>query len=76
MGRAMQSRPALLDVVELREPRSGHPAGTVGAVVELFATEALHELADEHGQTLELLSVPYDALRAHVPEPARRRATG
>lgn len=72
----MKHKPDLLDVVELREPRGQWPAGTVGAVVELFPAEALVEIADEDGKTLELLSVPYEALRAQSSEPARRRAAG
>jgi hypothetical protein len=48
----------------------------IGAVVELFATEALVEITDEHGKTLELLNVPYDELRIRESEPARRRASG
>jgi hypothetical protein len=74
MREAMTAKPNLLDVVELREPRGGQPAGAVGAVVELFPTEALVEVADEHGKTLELLSVPYEALRIRESEPAARRA--
>lgn len=76
MGGAMKAKPDLLDVVELREPRGGQPAGAVGAVIELFPTEALVEIADEHGQTVELLTVPYAALRVRAPQPARRRAAG
>jgi len=72
----MKAKPDLLEVVELREPRGGQPAGAVGAVVELFPTEALVEIADEHGQTIELLTVPYEALRTRESEPARRRAAG
>lgn len=72
----MKAKPELLDVVELREPRGGWPAGTVGAVVELFPTEALVEIADEHGRTVELLTVPYEALRIRQSEPAPRRAAG
>jgi hypothetical protein len=76
MGEAMKARPDLLDVVELREPRGGQPAGAIGAVVELFPTAALVEIADEHGTTLELLTVPYEALRIRESEPAPRRAAG
>ena len=72
----MKTKPDLLDVVELREPRGGQPAGAVGSVVELFATEALVEITDEDGKTLELLTVPYEALRMREAEPARRRAAG
>jgi hypothetical protein len=66
----------LFDVVELRRARGSQPAGTVGAVVELFETEALIEIASESGATIELLSVPYDELRIRSSEPARRRAAG
>lgn len=72
----MKAKPDLLDVVELREPRGGQPAGAVGSVVELFPTEALVEIADEHGKTVELLTVPYEALRVRDSETARRRAAG
>ncbi len=77
MGEVMKRTLDLLDVVELRERRGSHPAGTVGAVVELFATEALVEIADENGATAELLTVPYGALRVRPSaEPATRRAAG
>ena len=73
----MSRNPNLLDVVELRGARDGQPAGTAGVVVELFATEALVEIADETGATLALLTVPYDELRVRPSaEPARRRAAG
>ena len=72
----MDANVDLFDVVELRKARGGQPAGAVGAVVELFATEALVEIADENGTTIELLSVPYDELRMRSSEPARRRAAG
>jgi hypothetical protein len=76
MGEAMKAKPDLLDVVELRQPRGGQPAGATGAVVELFPTEALVEITDEHGKTLELLTVPYEALRIQEAEPTARRAAG
>jgi hypothetical protein len=72
----MKAKPDLLDVVELREPRGGQPAGTMGAVVELFPTEALVEISDEHGRPVELLTVPYEALRIRESRLARRRAAG
>jgi hypothetical protein len=53
----MESRLGLLTTVELRKPRGNQPAGAIGAVVELFATEALVEITDEHGKTLEVLNV-------------------
>ena len=72
----MKSKAELLDVVELREPRGAEPAGAVGAVVEVFSTEALVELADEHGRTVEVLTAPYEALLIREPQPPGRRATG
>jgi hypothetical protein len=63
MEEAMKAKPDLLGVVELREPRGCQPAGAIGAVAELFPTEALVEIADEHGRTAQLLTVPYEALR-------------
>jgi hypothetical protein len=66
----------LLDVVELREARGGHAAGTVGAVVELFANEALVEIVDESGATSDLVQVPFESLRARPSEPVKRRAAG
>ena len=50
----------LLDVVELCKARGRQPAGAIGAVVELFATEALVEITDEEGSTTDLVSVPYE----------------
>jgi hypothetical protein len=76
MEHAMKAKPDLLDVVELREPQGGQPAGAIGAVVELFSTEALVEIVDEHGRTTDLLTVPYEALRIREPEAAARRAAG
>jgi hypothetical protein len=70
----MKTTPHLHDVVELREPRGAQPAGAVGAVVELFPTEALVEIADEDGKTLELLVVPYEELRIPEPRATARRA--
>jgi hypothetical protein len=66
----------LLDVVELRGAQGGHPAGTVGAVVELFEGEALVEIVDETGATSDLVPPPVRALRVRSLEPARRRAAG
>ncbi|MGH3004544.1 MAG: DUF4926 domain-containing protein [Gaiellaceae bacterium] len=72
----MKSKPALQDVVELREARGGQPAGAIGAVVELFSTEALVEIADDAGRTVEVLTVPYEALRIRESQSAARRAAG
>lgn len=48
---------------ELREDYWEWPAGTEGTVVDAFESEALVEIADEDGATLDLLSVPYSALK-------------
>jgi Domain of unknown function (DUF4926) len=72
----MNPKPELLDVVELRETRGTHAAGTVGAVVELFDDEALVEIVDETGETRDLVHVAFDALRVRPSEPAKRRAAG
>ncbi len=72
----MNRNPELLDVVELREARGGHVAGTVGAVVELFDGEALVEIVDESGATSDLVQIPFEALRVRSSEPAKRRAAG
>jgi hypothetical protein len=71
---AMTVKPKLLDVVELRAPRGSQPAGAIGAVVELLATEALVEISDVHGKTLKLVTVPYEDLSVRESEPAGRRA--
>jgi hypothetical protein len=76
MNVAMRGNPEIFDIVELREARGDHPAGTVGAVVELFATEALVEIVDESGATIELMSVPFEALRVRSSHPSERRAAG
>jgi hypothetical protein len=65
----------LLDVVELREARGGHAAGTFGAVLELFPDEAFVEIVAETGATSDLVHVPLDVLRLRESEPAKRRAT-
>jgi hypothetical protein len=39
-------------------------------------TPHLVEFADEHGRTIELLNVPYEALTVRSSEPAERRAAG
>jgi hypothetical protein len=70
----VDARPAPLDVVELREARGEWPVGTIGTVVESLEDEALVEIVDDGGQTLELLGVPYQALRVREFEPTKRHA--
>jgi hypothetical protein len=49
--------------VELRECVGGWAAGTRGVIVDAFVDDATVEIADEDGRTLDLLTLPYDALR-------------
>ena len=50
-----------LDVIELRVAVDSWDAGTVATVLEVADGSALAEVADEHGTTLEVLTVPLDA---------------
>ena len=53
----------VLDVVGLLIASGRWEPGTVGTVIEAFDDGALVEIsADEDGRTLDLLSVPYDAI--------------
>jgi hypothetical protein len=72
----MKAKPDLLDVVELRTPHGSHHTGSVGVVVELFPTEALVEIANEHGETIELISAPFAELHVRSSEVTGRRAAG
>lgn len=52
-----------LDAVALRRPLGRWVAGTTGAVVELFDdAAALVEFVGPDGRTLDMLTVPLDAL--------------
>ena len=46
------------DVVVLREPIAGWPAGTTGAVISLYGDTVLVEIADPRGRTLDTIRVP------------------
>ena len=61
------SPPILHSVVELRMASGRWPAGTVGTVVQTHDEGALVEIADDQGRTLDLLSLPYDALSPVAP---------
>jgi len=52
-----------LDVVELAVESGRWPAGTCATVLEAFSDGALVEVADDRGHTLEMLSLPWSALR-------------
>jgi hypothetical protein len=53
----------LLDWVRLSRPFEGWPGGTIGAVVDLDGSDALVEIADEQGHTVDLFNVPVELLR-------------
>lgn len=56
--------PTELDVVELTVPVGIWRAGTVATVLEVFPSgRMLVEIADDRGHTLELPSVPPEAVR-------------
>jgi hypothetical protein len=52
-----------LDVVEFTVEAGRWPAGTRATVLEVLAAGALVEIDDDRGHTLELLSLPWDAVR-------------
>jgi Domain of unknown function (DUF4926) len=56
----------LLSVVELRVECGRWPAGTRGTVVEVLDHGALVEISDDRGHTLEMLALPFDAVRVAV----------
>ena len=51
------------DVVALLDSVAGWPAGTVGAVVDEVDDWKQIEIADDHGQTLDLVSVAAPRLK-------------
>jgi hypothetical protein len=51
------------DVVELLDSIAGWPAGTVGAVVDEVDEWKQVEVADDRGQTLDLISVAAPRLK-------------
>jgi hypothetical protein len=74
-----------LDVIELLRPIGSWPARSTGTVLELRPDWALVEVANEHGETLDMIEVPLDqgkviwAIKDYrspsdVPEPAGARA--
>ena len=56
--------------VELREPCGPWPTGTRGVIVDAFRTDAIVEITDDHGQTLDLLTLGYEAFA--LLEPAQQ----
>lgn len=46
------------DVVTLRNPVDGWPAGTKGAVISVFSTHRWVEVADEEGKCFDLVWAP------------------
>ena len=66
-----------LDVIELRVAVDSWEAGTVATVLEVADGSLLAEVADEHGRTLEVLTVPVEAARVGSAEdvPGRPRTS-
>ena len=62
-----------LDVIELRVAVDSWEAGTVATVLEVADGSVLAEVADEHGRTLEILTVPVEAASAVSAEDVPRR---
>jgi hypothetical protein len=60
---AAATHPEVLSVVDLRVETGRWPAGTRGTIVEAFEGGALVEISDERGHTVDMLPLPYDALR-------------
>lgn len=58
------TQPELLSIVELRVESGRWAAGTRGTVVEVVDKGALVEISDERGHTVDVLALPYEALRA------------
>jgi hypothetical protein len=66
--------PGVLDVVELMVATGSWAAGTVGTIVEATDASVLVEISDEDGRTLDLVSLPHDAVRRlDVPRQERLR---
>jgi hypothetical protein len=58
--------------VELKIDYGRWLAGTRGTVVDAFSDEAVVEIADEEGVTLDLFSLPYRALTP-IPQPEQEQ---
>jgi Domain of unknown function (DUF4926) len=66
--------PDLLDVVELMVATGSWAAGTVGTVVDVTDVSVLVEINDDDGRTLDVVSLPHDALkRIDAPQQERLR---
>jgi hypothetical protein len=62
----------LLDAVELKVATDSWEAGTIGTVVDVSSDRLLVEVSDEQGRTLDLVSLPPDAVRRlDVPDQER-----
>jgi hypothetical protein len=54
---------SLLATVELTADTDGWLAGTTGTLVETFRYEGFVEVVDQGGRSLDIVTVPYSALR-------------
>lgn len=55
--------PNVLDVVELRVPWGPWHPGVRGTVTNVFEDGVEVELIDDKGRTVDMLSVPFDAVK-------------
>jgi hypothetical protein len=62
----------VLDGVELRASAGRWPAGRLGTVLEVFPDGVMVEIADNEGRTLEILSLPSEAV-AVLPTTTQER---
>ena len=67
------THPEPLSIVELRVESGRWAAGTRGTVVELLEQGALVEISDDRGHTLDVLALPYDALRSTAASQQQER---
>lgn len=61
-----------LDVIELRVAVDAWEAGTVATVLETRPDDVLAEVSDDDGRTLDIITVPLDAVR-RVETPEQKR---
>ena len=71
----VDTKHAILDVVELRVDSGRWPAGTIGTIVEADAERALIEISDDRGHALDFISVPQGTLAPQPSQPSQRVAS-
>lgn len=63
------------DVVRLRNPVDGWPAGTKGAVIEVFPKSRWVEVADEQGECFDIVFAEAEELELVRKNPGRKSET-